>query len=99
MDAPAGYTALPATACASAVASASELLLVQLPPGLDLARLGSVVLKLRAGAADGSAEVGRATLPRRGAQPPQRLRLLQESPALAEQLYAVPAPCAAAQGA
>jgi len=98
MDVPAGCTALPAGACASAVASASELLLVQLPPGLDLARLGSVTLKLRAGGADSSVEVGRATLPRRGAQPPLRLRLLQESAALADQLYVVPAPCAAAQG-
>ena len=87
----------------AALSSASELWLCQLPAGFDARRLVGATLKLRGGGGGGGGELGamrlRAAAGAAAAARSHRVRLVAEEPQLAAQLYALPAPCAGAQGA
>jgi hypothetical protein len=110
---PAGFRVADVAALlpASSLAGASELWLAQFPAGFDLRRLTGVKFKLRA-APNAADELASVKLPSRAraaaagaaaddaaAAPSARLRFVAEDASLAAQLFVVPAPCDASQGA
>ena len=106
---PAGFAAADVTPILppSALTAASELWLVQLPPGVSLPQLAGAKLKLRNLGARAAGDLGSVRLSSSGggaaaaggASSSSRVRLVAEEASLAAQLFVVPAPCDGAQGA